>query len=151
MTELDARHDLCVLPSSREPLGTAPLEAMGQGCAALVSTECGSAWYVQSAIDAGLPCGEVFPAGDVEALAAALRRTVSPPDRLATLGANALTWARREFGEERFAERFLGMATRLGATSSRVDRGRGAELGQPGGEDLGSFERRDAGDQPKRR
>jgi glycosyltransferase involved in cell wall biosynthesis len=115
MPELYADHDLCVLPSSREPLGTAPLEAMGQGCAALVSAECGSAWYVQGAAEAGLPCGEVFEAGDVGALAAALRRVIAPPERLASLGANALTWTRREFSEDRFADGFLAMAARLGA------------------------------------
>jgi len=145
MSDVYAGHDVCVLPSSREPLGTAPLEAMGQGCAALVSAECGSAWYVQGAAEAGLPCGEVFAPRDVDALVAALRRTVSPPDRLATLGANALTWARREFGEERFAERFLRMAAQLGATSSRTARGGGAELGRPGGEDRRSLNRREAG------
>jgi glycosyltransferase involved in cell wall biosynthesis len=145
MTELYARHDVCVLPSSREPLGTAPLEAMGQGCAALVSAECGSAWYVQGAAEAGLPCGEVFAPRDVDALAEALRRTVSPPDRLAALGANALAWVRREFGEDRFAERFLRMADQLGATSSRVDGRRGAEAGRPGSDDGGSLNRREAG------
>ena len=57
----------------------------------------------------------MFEAGDVGALAAALRRVIAPPERLATLGANALTWTRREFGEDRFADGFLAMAARLGA------------------------------------
>jgi len=139
MPEVYARHDVCVLPSSREPLGTAPLEAMGQGCAALVSAECGSAWYVQGATEAGLPCGEVFAPRDVEALVVALRRTVSPPDRLARLGANAMAWTRQEFSEDRFAERFLRMAGELGARSGRVERGRASEFARSGGEERRSL------------
>ncbi len=115
MPELYARHDVCVLPSSNEPLGTAPLEAMGQGCAALVSDQCGSAWYVAGAAEAGLPCGEVFPAEDDGALVEALRSNASSPERLAVLGANAAEWARREFSEEVFARRFFALAARLGA------------------------------------
>ncbi|MFP4126526.1 MAG: glycosyltransferase family 4 protein [Alphaproteobacteria bacterium] len=114
MGDLYAGHDVCVLPSSSEPLGTAPLEAMGHGCAALVSDQCGSAWYVAGAAEAGLPCGAVFPADDEAGLIEALRPIVASPERLAALGGNAARWTRQEFAEEVFARRFLALAARLG-------------------------------------
>ena len=116
MPAIYAAHDLCVLPSLSEPLGTAPLEAMAYGCAAVVSATCGSAWYVEGSREAGLPCGEVVPTGDQAALTATLRGLMTRPGELSRLGTNALTWTRREFGEDRFADRFLAMAASLGAT-----------------------------------
>ena len=115
MPAIYASHDLCVLPSLSEPLGTAPLEAMAYGCAAVVSATCGSAWYVEGAKEAGLPCGEVVPTGDQAALTETLRRLLSRPGDLPRLGENALAWTRREFSEDRFSERFLALADRLGA------------------------------------
>lgn len=115
MADLYAGHDVCILPSSSEPLGTAPLEAMGHGCAALVSEQCGSAWYVAGAAEAGLPCGEVFPVDDEAGLIEALRPIAAAPERLAALGGNAVRWTRQEFADEVFACRFLALAARLGA------------------------------------
>jgi glycosyltransferase involved in cell wall biosynthesis len=115
MGDLYASHDVCVLPSSTEPLGTAPLEAMGRGCAALVSDQCGSAWYVAGAAAAGLRCGAVFPAEDETALIEALHPILSAPERVPVLGANAVHWTRQEFAEDIFARRFLALAARLGA------------------------------------
>jgi glycosyltransferase involved in cell wall biosynthesis len=95
-------HDICVLPSREEPLGTAPLEAMGQGCAAIISSDAGSAYYVKSAELAGLPCGAVFGTDDEAALRNALAGLVQNRLEMARLGQNALRWTRQEFSEEKF-------------------------------------------------
>jgi len=106
MTGIYRTHDICVLPSRAEPLGTAPLEAMAQGCAAIVSSDAGSSYYVQGAAEAGLPCGAVFESGDQEALRRTLGDTFYHIETLANLGRNAAKWARLEFSLLRFVERF---------------------------------------------
>jgi glycosyltransferase involved in cell wall biosynthesis len=102
-------HDVCVLPSRAEPLGTAPLEAMAQGCAAIVSSGAGSSYYVEAACEAGLPCGAVFPSGNVHALQHSLDALISDRDRLQELGQNAAQWSRREFAPDVFLRRFQAL------------------------------------------
>lgn len=109
MPALYDAHDLCVLPSRREPLGTAPLEAMARGSAALISDECGSAWYVEGARRAGYECGAVFAAGSVGALRAALVARLANPQRLAFEGEAARLWTLREFSPALFAERIRAL------------------------------------------
>lgn len=46
MPALYASHHLCVLPSVREPLGSAPLEAMAYGAIPVISESAGSAGYI---------------------------------------------------------------------------------------------------------
>lgn len=114
MRGLYLEHDLCVLPSHDEPLGTAPLEAMGMGCAAIVTTECGSAGYLLGAERAGKPCGHIVEAGDRAALAGLLETILKDRHLLETYGRNALAWTREEFCEPVFARRFRNMAARAG-------------------------------------
>jgi glycosyltransferase involved in cell wall biosynthesis len=102
MPSIYRSHDICVLPSREEPLGTAPLEAMAQGCAAIISSDSGSAYYVKSAELAGLPCGDVFATNDETALRLALAGILKNPCKIAQLGQNAVQWTRQEFSEEKF-------------------------------------------------
>jgi len=67
--------DALVLPSSTEPWGLVVNEAMACGLKVLASDAVGAAYDLL--VDPA--CGEVFPAGDVGALAAALRRAVESP------------------------------------------------------------------------
>lgn len=114
MDEIYRAHDVCVLASRREPLGTAPVEAMARGCAAIVSDECGSAGYLAEAEAAGTPVGRIFRAGDPGALEAALREVLDP-HRLARLGPAAAAWCARELSAERFAGAFFDAAAARGA------------------------------------
>lgn len=104
MPSIYRNHDICVLPSREEPLGTAPLEAMAQGCAAIISSDSGSAYYVHSAELAGSPCGAIFASDDEVALRHALARLVNNPTEIARLGQNAAHWTRQEFSEEKFVK-----------------------------------------------
>lgn len=106
MDQLYAEHDICVLPSRKEPLGTAPLEAMARGCAAIIASDAGSAYYVQGAEPAGMPCGSLFRTGDEEDLRAVIERFLASPEAVEKMGCNALQWARQEFSLELFAARF---------------------------------------------
>jgi len=112
MPHIYRNHDICVLPSHGEPLGTAPLEAMSQGCAAVISSDSGSAYYVQSGLDAGLPCGAVFPTNEIEPLQQALSDLMYDPDRLARYGENAAELTRHEFAPDKFATRFKSLMSR---------------------------------------
>jgi len=62
--------DVFVLPSSYEPFGVVVNEAMLCGCAVIVSDKVGAARDLVTSGETGL----VYPAGDVDALADALRR-----------------------------------------------------------------------------
>jgi glycosyltransferase involved in cell wall biosynthesis len=105
MNEIYRNHDICVLPSRAEPLGTAPLEAMAQGCAAIISSDSGSAYYVQSSIEAGRPCGAIFATNDPTALRDVLANLISDMDELRKYGHNAVKWTRSEFSPSLFSER----------------------------------------------
>jgi glycosyltransferase involved in cell wall biosynthesis len=106
MPTIYRNHDLCVLPSRAEPLGTAPLEAMAQGYAAIISSDAGSAYYVLSGADAELPCGAVLEGGHQQALCRTMGDTFLHLETLASVGRNAAKWARMEFSLRRFVERF---------------------------------------------
>src|SRR5262249_6965645 len=85
--------DLMVLPSSYEPFAVVVNEAMCCGCPVMVSDKVGAA------PDLILPIAPdfVFPAGDVESLAAKLSTAMQDPERLLKLKATALahikTWS----------------------------------------------------------
>ena len=89
-----AASDLFVLPSAREGLSFAVLEAMAAGLPAVVADGAGNPEAVG---DAGI----VVPTGDGAALVEALKRLASDPDRRARLGAAARERARTEFAEDR--------------------------------------------------
>ena len=77
--------DLMVLPSDYEPFGLVVNEAMICGCPALVSDRVGAKYdLVQEGITGG-----VFPCGDVDALASAIRSLLSNRPRLAQMSAAA--------------------------------------------------------------
>lgn len=88
-SELPRFFDLCsvfVLPARHEPWGLIVNEVMNAGRASIVSDEVGCQ---PDLITDGVE-GAVFPAGDVEALADALRRTLATPEISAEMGRKAL-------------------------------------------------------------
>ncbi len=89
-----AAADAFVLPSSREGLSFAVLEAMGHGLATIVSDGPGNPEAVG---DAGI----VVPAGDAAALAGALARLAADAGERRRLGAAAAERARTMFSLER--------------------------------------------------
>jgi glycosyltransferase involved in cell wall biosynthesis len=108
VSDLLAASDVFALPSLREGLSYALLEAMAQGKATLVSDAPGNPDAVG---DAGLVVG----AGDVEGLAAALTRLAAEPELRAELGRAARRRVRERFslesmleGTARVYERALG-------------------------------------------
>jgi glycosyltransferase involved in cell wall biosynthesis len=120
MPALYRAHDLCVLPSRGEPLGTAPLEAMAHGAAALVSDECGSVDVIAEAERAGLAVGALFPAGDGAALTAALARFIDDPAGTRAMGETARRWTAEFLSPERFVARFREAAARAGVPADRL-------------------------------
>lgn len=88
-SELPAFFDLAavfVLPSRHEPWGLIVNEVMNAARAVIVSDDCGCQ---PDLITDGVE-GCVFPAGDVEALANALRRVLATPDTAAQMGQRGL-------------------------------------------------------------
>jgi glycosyltransferase involved in cell wall biosynthesis len=99
-----------VLPSRHEPWGLIVNEAMNAGRAVIVSDEVGSQ---PDLVTDGVE-GCIFPAGDVEALTAALRRVLATPETPARMGQRGLerirTW---DFEEDvRGLRRAIARATR---------------------------------------
>ena len=90
--------DVFAFPSLRESLPLAVLEAMQLG-RPIVCSEVGDLRYVLDEGRAGL----LVPPGDVNALAAALRRLHAEPALRADLGARARERALRVFGPQRLA------------------------------------------------
>lgn len=66
--------DIFVLPSYAEGLSNALMEAMSSGCACIASDVGGNRFLIENGIS-----GFLFPAGDVEALAAHIRRLAQDP------------------------------------------------------------------------
>lgn len=105
MPAIYASHDVCVLPSESEPLGTAPLEAMSYGCVPVISMDCGSAGYID-----GKDCGFIVKAGDVESLARVLKPLIENPERIARLGQRARVVIEEEFSGVGFVEKIEKLA-----------------------------------------
>jgi glycosyltransferase involved in cell wall biosynthesis len=91
-----AASDLLVLPSEHEAWGLVVNEAMSCGIPAVVSDQVGAGFDL---ITPGVT-GEIYPVGNVEALAAILRRLVPDRNRLDSMGRAAFgrmaTWSFRE-------------------------------------------------------
>ncbi len=101
-----------VLPSRHEPWGLIVNEVMNAGRAVIVSDEVGCQ---RDLITDGVE-GMVFPAGDVDALANALRHTLATPETAAAMGRRALeridTW--------NFEEDVSGMRRALAAVTRKI-------------------------------
>jgi len=91
--------DLFVLPSLFEPFGLVVNEAMLCGLPVAVSDRVGARFDLVRPDENGF----VFPAGNVEALAAILRQILQDPERRAHMGAAARhrmeTWSPREYAD----------------------------------------------------
>ncbi len=96
LPEVYAASDVLVLPSESEAWGVVVNEAMSSGVPAIVSDRVGSRLDL---IYPGLT-GEVYPAGDVEALASCLRKPLCHPQLARRMGIAARerisTWSYRE-------------------------------------------------------
>lgn len=92
--------DVSVLCSTAEGFPNSVLEGMAAG-RPVIATRVGG---VPDAIDDG-KTGVLVPAGDPEALAAALRGVLDAPERARTLGAAAQAHVREEYHETRTIER----------------------------------------------
>jgi glycosyltransferase involved in cell wall biosynthesis len=95
LTDLYAAADLFLLPSHREGMSFALLEAMAHGLAPVVADGTGNAETVGEA-------GIVFPAGDLDAMSARLAALAAGTDARAQLGAAAKERIRTELSLERF-------------------------------------------------
>jgi glycosyltransferase involved in cell wall biosynthesis len=95
--------DVSVLCSATEGLPNSLLEAMA-AARPVVATRVGA---VSDAVRDG-ETGVLIPAGNPEALAAALRALIATPERARTLGTAAQAVARAEYHEARVLERLTG-------------------------------------------
>jgi glycosyltransferase involved in cell wall biosynthesis len=78
--------DVFVLPARHEPWGLIVNEAMNAGCAIVVSNDVGAQ---PDLVTDGVE-GCVYPVGDIDALANALRRVLATPETTAAMAAAAL-------------------------------------------------------------
>jgi glycosyltransferase involved in cell wall biosynthesis len=95
LTDLYAAADLFLLPSHREGMSFALLEAMAHGLAPIVADGTGNVETVGEA-------GVVFPAGDQAAMTARLSDLAGNPETRARLGAAARERIRTELSFEKF-------------------------------------------------
>jgi glycosyltransferase involved in cell wall biosynthesis len=95
LTDLYAAADLFLLPSHREGMSFALLEAMAHGLAPVVADGTGNAETVGEA-------GVVFPAGNLSAMSARLSELAGDLDARAQLGAAARERIRTELSLEKF-------------------------------------------------
>lgn len=95
LADLYAAADLFLLPSHREGMSLALLEAMAHGLTPVVADGAGNAEAVGDA-------GVVFAAGDISAMSARLAELAADPDARARLGAAARERIRAELSLEQF-------------------------------------------------
>ena len=107
MAGLYARHDICVLPSVDEPLGSAPIEAMAYGTIPVISTGAGSAGY----IDDGRT-GFRVNVTEAGALERVFRRLVDDPASRAALSQAARRFAETELSPARYVARMEALLPR---------------------------------------
>jgi glycosyltransferase involved in cell wall biosynthesis len=112
--------DLLVLPSGHEPFGLVVNEAMVCGRPAAVSDSVGAARDLVREGETGF----VFPTGDVEVLAAILRRALPDRELLTRMGAAARrrmeTWSPREYVEDIVAAVEVAYGRRSKLQSNKV-------------------------------
>jgi glycosyltransferase involved in cell wall biosynthesis len=95
LSDLYTAADLFLLPSHREGMSFALLEAMAHGLAPVVADGTGN---VETVGEAGI----VFPAGDLETMSARLSELAGDPESRAQLGTAARERIRTELSLERF-------------------------------------------------
>jgi glycosyltransferase involved in cell wall biosynthesis len=95
LADLYAAADLFLLPSHREGMSFALLEAMAHGLAPVVADGTGNAETVGEA-------GVVFPAGDLDAMSARLTELAANPNARARLGTAARERIRTKLSLEKF-------------------------------------------------
>jgi glycosyltransferase involved in cell wall biosynthesis len=100
--------DLFVMPSRKEGLCRALLEAMEQGLCPVVSDAGGMKEIVRNGID-----GVVFPSEDVQALEIAIRQLFESPSLIQQYGASSLARVQAMCSPEVVGERVLQMYQRL--------------------------------------
>jgi glycosyltransferase involved in cell wall biosynthesis len=101
--------DAFVLPSVREGLPNAVLEAMASGLPIVVSRLPGvTDWLIDDGVN-----GRLVPAGDRTALGEALREVVCQPARAAAWGASARADAERRFAMAAVADRYFDIYQEL--------------------------------------
>jgi glycosyltransferase involved in cell wall biosynthesis len=104
--------DVFVLPSVREGLPNALLEAMACGLGCIATRLDG----VTDAVITDEDSGTLVPARDPEALGTALARLVSEPDRARAMGARARQRIERHFTMAQAAEKYLAVYRELAAS-----------------------------------
>lgn len=118
LAELFANAALFVLPSSHEGMPIALLEAMAFGLPVLASD-------IVANKELGLPGGDYFPLGDIEALAAAISRKIANPPGEAAM--------RRQAEAVADAYSWSGVARRTEAVYQAVLDRRAGQTGSPDG------------------
>jgi glycosyltransferase involved in cell wall biosynthesis len=108
--------DVFVLPSRREGMPVALLEAMSCGLPCIASRLPGA---TDTMIDDGVS-GLLVPTGDVDAFADALRGVLSDPERASRIGAAARAFVTAHFSASRIAAQWLANYRRV--VRSGVDR-----------------------------
>lgn len=101
-----------VLPSRHEPWGLIVNEVMNAGRAVIVSDEVGC----QSDLITDGVEGAIFPAGNVEALADALRRTLATPETAAEMGRRGL----ERISKWGYEEDVRGLRRALSAVTKKI-------------------------------
>ena len=95
---------LFVLPSLYEPLGIAPLEAMGWGIPAVVTGK----WALRENVLDGIH-GAHCPVGNSTALSEILIDLLEKPDQLANMGIDARAHVQQNFSWHKVAERLRAL------------------------------------------
>jgi glycosyltransferase involved in cell wall biosynthesis len=107
--ELLARAGIFVLPSHAEGLPMGVLEAMAAGCPVIASAVGGIPDVIEDGVN-----GLLIPAGDTQALAAAMRRLIDHPAFARKLGAAARATIAARFTTDRTLERLEQVYKSLG-------------------------------------
>lgn len=104
MGNLYAAHDICILPSHAEPLGTSPVEAMAYGVVPIISNQCGSAGYITHKRD-----GFIIDPNNLAELIQVLQSLLDQPEYLNQLKLAAKRTHQSELSEEAFGKRFANL------------------------------------------
>lgn len=102
-----AAADLFVLPSTHEPLGNGILEAWALGKPVVAAAAEGPSWVIADGVD-----GILYPPGDAQALAAAIRRLREDGPLRARIAAGGVDALAARFSEEAVCQAYLALFAR---------------------------------------